>query len=62
MQAQSATPLVNIQEPVQLHMHSTLSSPYLCSFQSQQQTLLQVSSPRYSSLGWYNMVSGMSRG
>ena len=45
MQAQIATPLVSIQALVQSHVHKTLSSLPLDSFQLQEQTLLQVSSP-----------------
>ena len=51
---QSATLLATIQTPVQSHVHSTLSSPPLLSFQSQEQEPLQVSSPRYPPPEWYN--------
>ena len=54
MQAQIATPLVSIQAFVQSHMYKTLSSLPLDSFQLQEQTLLQVSSPWYPPSGWYN--------
>ena len=47
MQAQSSIPLATIQVPVQFHVHDTLLSSSLGSFQSQEQTPLQVSSPRY---------------